>query len=422
MDLLQRLGFPMPVDHLLHLVMGRMRGLERLSLLLPSDDVMLAPSLWQWLVDLRDHFSCFSHFYKRDVVGIVPVVDALFLCNLCGRSFSTQAALRLHDSKVHTKVRKKPVPSLKNLGDRIREHGVDGMPTCKYCLHPFPRWNGLTRHLRLGQCEAYPSRVAAGLDAPALQASAPPLIEHPTFFDDFARRGTQALSQYPAVLAEAGSHCCLCRQWFSSPSAYKTHLRRVHVEAWQQSGERSIQWVTAHSLSGPCPYCKANVSTKTKHKCPVLGHIYFAALHTLLLFIMGEEDAHMAPTATELQMFSRLLPEGGKTKPPKGSRKGPDKGKGPIPREESSTGSHSRASLLLQNSQAMQSAVQGGLLEREGDQTSWNYLAWDAQAKREIKDTAIAAMTHDRLLRRIKTFAGGRQGGTSFCGFMECAL
>ena len=256
MELLRRLGFPMPVDHLLHLVMGRMRGLERLSLLLPSDDVMLAPSLWQWLVDLRGNLSCFSHFYKRDVVGIVPVVDAPFLCNICGRSFSTQAALRLHDSKVHTKVRKKPVPSLKNLGDHIRQHGVDGMPACKYCLHPFPRWNGLTRHLQLGRCEAYLSRVAAGPEAPALQASVPPLIEHPTFFDDFARRGTQALSQHPAVLVEAASHCCLCRQWFSSP------LRRVHVEAWQQFGERSIQRVTAHSLSGPCPYCKATVSTK----------------------------------------------------------------------------------------------------------------------------------------------------------------
>ena len=63
----------------------------------------------------------------------------------------------------------------------------------------------------------------------------------------------------------------------------------------------------------------------------------------------------------------------------------------------------SRASLLLQNSQALQSAIQGGLIEREGDQASWNYLAWDAQAKREIKDTTIAPMTHDRLLRRIKT-------------------
>ena len=134
------------------------------------------------------------------------------------------------------------------------------MPTCKYCLHPFPHWNGLTRHLQLGRCEAYLSRVAAGPEAPALQASVPPLIEHPTFFDDFARRGTQALSQHPAVLVEAASHCCLCRQWFSSPSAYKTHLRRVHVEAWQQFGERSIQRVTAH-------------------KCPVRGHIYFAALH-----------------------------------------------------------------------------------------------------------------------------------------------
>ena len=237
---------------------------------------------------------------------------------------------------------------------------------------------------------------------------------------------------------------------------------------------------------------------------------------------MGEEDAHMAPTATELQMFSHLLPgtaqkrtpsmpeaspgsevaapetkcprtEGGKTKPPKGSRKGPDKGKGPIPREESSAGSQrqlallqqtvnmlgrlvlrhedahaiqrtnsdyvlllrsgqatesmpgplyqasqlwkkqkelgkatsplrvilwallleelgSRASLLLQNSQAMQSAIQGGLIEREGDQTSWNYLAWDAQAKREIKDTTIAPMTHDRLLRRIKTLQEDAKG------------
>ena len=279
MELLRRLGFPAPVDHLLNLVVGRMRGLERLGLLLPCDDVMMAPSLWQWLVDLRGNLSCFSHFYKRDAAGIVPVVDAPFLCNICGRSFSTQASLRLHDSKVHTKVRKKPVPSLKNLGDRIREHGVDGMPTCKYCLHPFPRWNGLTRHLQLGRCEAYLSRVAAGPDAPALQATVPPLIEHPTFFDDFARRGTQALSQHPAVLAEAASHCCLCRQWFSSPSAYKTHLRRVHVEAWQRSGERSIQRVTAQSLSGPCPYCKATVSAKTKHKCPVLGHLYFAALH-----------------------------------------------------------------------------------------------------------------------------------------------
>ena len=64
--------------------------------------------------------------------------------------------------------------------------------------------------------------------------------------------------------------------------------------------------------------------------------------------------------------------------------------------------SHSLGSAR-DNSQAMQSAIQGSLIEREGDQTSWNYLAWDAQAKREVKDTTIAPMTHDRLLRRIKT-------------------
>ena len=70
----------------------------------------------------------------------------------------------------------------------------------------------------------------------------------------------------------------------------------------------------------------------------------------------------------------------------------------------------SRASLLLQNPQAMQSAIQGGLIEREGDQTSWKYLAWDAQAKQEIKDTTIPPMTHDRLIRRIKTLQEDAKG------------
>ena len=462
MELLRRLGFPVPVDHLLHLVMGRMRGLERLSLLLPSDDVMLAPSLWQWLVDLRGNLSCFSHFYKRDVAGIVPVVDAPFLCNICGHSFSTQASLRLRDSKVRTKVRtkvrKKPVPSLKNLGDRIRERGVDGMPTCKYCLHPFPRWTGLTRHLQLGRCEAYLSRVAAGPEAPALQASVPPLIEHPTFFDDFARRGTQALSQHPAVLAEAASRCCLCRQWFSSPSAYKTHLRRVHVEAWQHFGERSIQRVTEHSLSGPCPYCKATVSAKTKHKCPVLGHIYFAALHhggrgrthgthgdgasnVRASFLRGRPKRGLLPCRRRARARrwlrrrpSTLGQRGPRPSLPRARARVPTRARGqfharnPAPvhqtvnmlelwKKQKELGKAtsplqvilwaeelgSRASLLLQNSQAMQSAIQGV-------QTSWNYLAWDAQAKREIKDTTIPPMTHDRLLRRIKTLQDDAKG------------
>ena len=37
----------------------------------------------------------------------------------------------------------------------------------------------------------------------------------------------------------------------------------------------------------------------------------------------------------------------------------------------------------------------GGLIKREGDQTSWNYLAW-------VKDTTIPPMTHDRLICRIE--------------------
>ena len=71
-----------------------------------------------------------------------PDDAAAYRCEACHRTFTSYRLLRAHEAKWHGK---KTPQTLHPTFDR-NAHGLNGMPTCRHCRHPFRQWDGLVKH------------------------------------------------------------------------------------------------------------------------------------------------------------------------------------------------------------------------------------------------------------------------------------
>ena len=107
-----------------------------------------------------------------------------FPCDICGLSFSTQAGLRSHIYKLHYDSEQKEQRNTEVSRRKVSsfwEHGVQGMPTCKYCKHQFDGWPAFQYHINSRSCAEYREFLAQATtdDVAALSCS---LIDMPEKF------------------------------------------------------------------------------------------------------------------------------------------------------------------------------------------------------------------------------------------------
>ena len=186
-DLGVRLGIDLPVHYLKKLCTGRIQKLAH-QLQHSSDAMMNHFTLDQMLKRTAGQLTQMELKYQPSQSGATPsagLSGESFKCKECDRTFTTQASLRQHVSKVHTG-KKKTTILLSDENAECRQHAKDGMPICKHCGEEFRRWSGLKRHITLDRCSVYRLQSAEGRGAQSgdAQAGAEPSHQPPMVSQD----------------------------------------------------------------------------------------------------------------------------------------------------------------------------------------------------------------------------------------------
>ena len=246
--------------------------------------------LWAQLCDTYDSLQAQAFRYNNDGSGPVPAEpELLHKCTECDRGFSTQSSLRMHVSKVHTGKKKDRSIKVQDPEADARKHGTNGMPQCRYCGLQMQRWPNLNRHITLNRCEKYLAYLRE--EAP-LPPEPQPLVENSEVLGAFRKSGRQYLLKNIPRWEEARTHCSICRQWIARQADFKSHLKKTHQALWSKYGARAEKLVTPTTLNGKCEICLQAASGNTKHKCPVLMQVQFAAL-----IDGGRSDRYDGPTS-----------------------------------------------------------------------------------------------------------------------------
>ncbi|CAE7721805.1 unnamed protein product [Symbiodinium sp. CCMP2592] len=164
--LFARLGVDDPVHMITALARTQCARLQKLYGQVDQGAVskdMVAQAEWsleQWVQhansDTRSHMRL-----KRlsDVGEGVP-------CPHCGLYFISELAVTTHIGHQHADLHRQVREEVSEM--QASDMGVDGMPTCRFCLKKFHGWQNLKRHVKLGRCPAMHGRTAAGASAVAV--------------------------------------------------------------------------------------------------------------------------------------------------------------------------------------------------------------------------------------------------------------
>ena len=143
-DFVARLRLSNPVE--------RLRGALRQRTQL---DAMLGPGLrpslaqQQWRAVVSGHlYDTQTSIWHREhtasinsaLVCVERVTHETFGCEVCGYEFTTHAALKRHQFRLHMDEQQQTARIQKVKSARMRtamEHAKDGMPQCRHCLHEF---------------------------------------------------------------------------------------------------------------------------------------------------------------------------------------------------------------------------------------------------------------------------------------------
>ena len=274
-ELLQLLGLVTPVSSLINQASARMDNISA-RWMTRHDPMMHNAELWAQLCDTYDSLQAHAFRYNNDGSGPVPAEpELLHKCTECDRGFSTQSSLRLHVSKVHTGKKKDRSIKVQDPEAEARKHGTNGMPQCRYCGLQMQRWPNLNRRITFNRCEKYLAYLRE--EAP-LPPEPQPLVENSEVLGAFRKSGRQYLLKNIPRWEEARTHCSICRQWIARQADFKSHLKKTHQALWFKYGSRAEKLVTPTTLNGKCEICLQTASGNTKHKCPVLLQVQFAAL------------------------------------------------------------------------------------------------------------------------------------------------
>ena len=310
------------------------RLLRNIQTLRQADSILVSDRLHTFALHLPD-----TLYLSPDSAGDggstgLACSEVLHHCRYCSECFSTHALCKAHETRKH----KQMMPDQPGTVFCRYTHGLDGMPTCRLCGHPFRKWGNLAKHIRGNQCpvltghRAPAGLVAAGctatdplargvqigvLDsrpAPADACVAPrgspsqvdipshelppqpavdsptavpqveilPLLDRPSIRHILARSHWHALLDSQEVRAELQHHCPFCRQWCMDTAAIKRHMTLQHP-VWVQRFSRVVQLLTAfrRTMVFPCRYCSQTQVNKHTHwrTCIVLQVSCFLHLH-----------------------------------------------------------------------------------------------------------------------------------------------
>ena len=209
---------------------------------------------------------------------LVPVdlVAEQFLCNECGFAFATQAALSSHQYKMHYEEEKKAQRKeeiQQQQQQSATDHSLDGMPTCKHCLHQFETWPAFTYHVNSRSCVDI-RRFFSDTNVDVLAGLSEALMLQDDMVQLAADLSWQQLATHPRV-QNSLRHCMECHHWSVEPTYVRRHMKAKRADTWWIV-QAVAQSILDLALSSPCKYCGAKFSQRRQRlrSCPAIfnGH------------------------------------------------------------------------------------------------------------------------------------------------------
>ncbi|CAE7384761.1 unnamed protein product [Symbiodinium sp. CCMP2592] len=186
-------------------------------------------SLEQW--DQHAGSDSRSHMRLQRLSGVGEGVP----CPHCGLYFISELAVTTHIGHQHADLHRQVREEVSEM--KASDMGVDGMPTCRFCLKKFHGWQTLKRHVTLGRCPAMHSRSAVGASvvavADTVEVAQPLLQQHvllQRLVDQQLKHELIAAEVRPQIL----QNCGLCGQWIADTRQVKQHIRQSHRDIWNQ--------------------------------------------------------------------------------------------------------------------------------------------------------------------------------------------
>ena len=175
-------------------------------------------------------------------------------CDLCGKVFDNEVALRSHKAKMHSANRMSAEPTA---FDRQR-HGTNGMPKCSGCGHAFERWTDLQKHIEENHCQGkVPSEVGQVKSVFVMAQDG-----------DIDIQAIQQVGLTDAMRQELQQHCSYCRQWFPNDRYVKQHWSRVHKSESRQYIAAAKRW--RRTQFGPiketCSWCRGSPTPRSAQR------------------------------------------------------------------------------------------------------------------------------------------------------------
>ena len=309
-------------------------------------------------------------------VHLVPASSASSFrplhCPVCGVSFPSLQAVRLHISKSHQlqvrqseatgdpALKSEPQPGPAKLleespaaakagepkrlyhvpspeqvvpfpadehGRFVWLHGRDGLSQCRHCLRKCNTWYDLRVHITTKACSVLAPDGYTELPA-KLNLNPRPLFHQPDLQAMLTEAWEQVASWIKLHRPRAQHHCPLCHQWLLQPRGLRAHIKAKHAPLYVHCAE-AVQRMQDHrrllALGKTCRYCLLQLSgAPIKHatECSVLFLVHFL------------QAAHAALTPSQVLPTRPILPAADGDIPARA-----DQPRGP-PRSHQGTGCH----------------------------------------------------------------------------------
>ena len=296
-DLLARLGVQWFHDTM------QERGnnlLQKLCLAPPEDGILQDPHIQASLQASLNTFMELNSFSPPE-----PEVLA-FECATCGASFASNRGLKTHLRRKHGEAQ--VAHTLK-----ARDHGLNGLPTCKHCKVAFPKWQVLENHVRLLACEGLRKAWRdmqtpdITLDPKDVPQSSTETYHFPTpiALKKFPQLHTFLTQPYAnawgsvfacaTITTWVRQRCVFCGQWIAGPAGFRAHWRRIHEDIWSVISaltltlQRKGATLFTPPTHQPCLACQQTVRKPLLHTpaCAVITQV------VALQLLVQPESVHL---------------------------------------------------------------------------------------------------------------------------------
>ena len=246
---------------------------------------------WMYTESWQQHLLARQQLLHEQLDEDERAESLQWACPHCEALFPTQAALKIHARRTHQHCDAPDIVFNKSL------HSIGGLPTCRFCLKKFTRWQTLAQHISANRCPKYMPDLGTSKSTydhqPVCKPTSAVLPAENTIADDtaritpetipdvaplgqkleviaLARKGLNAFIRHPKITQQLRQTCGLCGQWIASHRTVKRRYQYSHADVLRALGDRTHKYVQRTATACPtCHFCNVRCKDWREHvsKC-----------------------------------------------------------------------------------------------------------------------------------------------------------